>query len=371
VPTQERTSHVDETSPALYTSAGVLCRLAAQHMVQAGLMVGPLLVEAGIHSNIMEDEDVRIGVKSQVAFVNLVADSLQDGLLGFHIARDFDLRKLGAFYYLMASSEAVSPAIDMVTRYDFFMNEGIRVRQKRTSLFSVDYDYVGLERRLDRHQIEFWVTCMLRLCRHLTRLDLIPTSVQFAHPHEGDISEMESYFGIHISFEAQKDSLSFDARVADLPLVTADPYLNRILRSYYQESLDQQRRAYESLRVRVENAIVPRLPHGTAAIGNIASDLGMSTRTLSRRLADDGLTFTGILDDLRSDLARRYLPNRTLSISQIAWLLGYKELSSFVHAFQRWTGRTPTEVRRHLRSAEAPESHTNTEGSNEFLQPEK
>jgi AraC-like DNA-binding protein len=72
----------------------------------------------------------------------------------------------------------------------------------------------------------------------------------------------------------------------------------------------------------------------------------MSTRTLARRLADEGLTFARILDDLRADLARRYLGEQDLSMSRIAWLLGYQEVSAFTHAFKRWTGETPSSARR-------------------------
>jgi AraC-like DNA-binding protein len=78
----------------------------------------------------------------------------------------------------------------------------------------------------------------------------------------------------------------------------------------------------------------------------VAEDLGMSTRTLSRRLAAEGESFGAILDKLRSDLAARYLTRRDLSLSQIGWLLGYAESSSFVRAVQRWTGKSPGEFRR-------------------------
>lgn len=357
----DRASHVDENFPALSTSTGVVSRLAAQRVIQTGRMLGPLLGEAGLHSNFLEDANLEVSARSQVTFLNLVADSLQDSLLGFHIARDFELRELGSFYYLLASSDAIGPAIDAATRYNFVMNEVVRVQQKKTNRFSITYDYFGLERHRDRHQLEFWITCTLRLCRHLTNMELIPSSVEIIHAQEGDVSEMEKYFGSRVSFGAQEDRISFELPIADLPLVTADPYLNRIIQDYHQKNSDQQRKFHEPLRIRVENAIGPRLPHGTAAIGNIASDLGMSSRTLSRRLADDGLTFTTILDDVRSNMAQRYLANRMLSVSQIAWLLGYKELSSFVHAFQRWTGMTPTGARRQLRNAEPAESRASAD----------
>ena len=68
-------------------------------------------------------------------------------------------------------------------------------------------------------------------------------------------------------------------------------------------------------------------------------------RTLARRLAAEGVTFTGILEEMRRDLARRYLGDTSLSVSQIAWLLGFQEISAFTGAFKRWTGATPTQVR--------------------------
>jgi len=99
------------------------------------------------------------------------------------------------------------------------------------------------------------------------------------------------------------------------------------------------------MRPGLENAIAPLLPHGQARASEVARRLGMSHRTLARRLSSEGLTFSGILDELKSDLAKRYLKEKHLAISEIAWLLGYREVSAFTHAFKRWTGRTPREVR--------------------------
>jgi AraC-like DNA-binding protein len=103
--------------------------------------------------------------------------------------------------------------------------------------------------------------------------------------------------------------------------------------------------ASSTFRVDVENAIAPLLPHGTARVPEIARRLGMSPRTLARRLAEEGLTFSTVLEGLRMDLARHYLQDEDLPISKIAWLLGYGEVSAFTHAYKRWTNRTPREAR--------------------------
>lgn len=335
---------------ALPTAVGVLSRLAAERAIQAGLDVDALLSKAGVPISVMSDSNIRVTVRSQIHFLNLVAEALQDNLLGFHLALEFDLRELGSFYYVMASSERLGDAIAREAHYSSIVNEGLRISFQKASNFAIDFDYVGVERHHDRHEMEFWITCTLRKSRLFTNRELVPSSVSFIHRHEGDLSEMERYFACDLSFGGSADRLSFDLQAADLPLVTADPYLNRFLVEDYEKAIAKRPLRDNPLRIRVENAITPRLPHGTATIGNIAKDLGMSPRTLSRRLADEGLTFSAVLDELRSILARRYLQISELSISQITWLLGYTEASSFVHAFQRWAGMSPTDARREIKS---------------------
>ena len=91
--------------------------------------------------------------------------------------------------------------------------------------------------------------------------------------------------------------------------------------------------------------MTPLLPNGKLSAADVARALGLSRRTLARRLAADGLTFTGILDGLRVDLARHYLKDLDLTISEVSWLLGFQEASAFTHACRRWTGQTPTQMR--------------------------
>ena len=99
-------------------------------------------------------------------------------------------------------------------------------------------------------------------------------------------------------------------------------------------------------RITVENTIAPLLPHGQAQAHVIAKKLGMSERSLARRLAEEGLTFKEVLQQLKASLANRYLEDERIPITRIAWLLGFEEASSFSHACRRWTGKSPRELRR-------------------------
>jgi AraC-like DNA-binding protein len=87
------------------------------------------------------------------------------------------------------------------------------------------------------------------------------------------------------------------------------------------------------------------LPHGKAGLDETARRLGVSQRTLERKLSLEKLTFSAVLGGLKMDLSKRYLAEDNLSISQVAWLLGYQEVSSFTHAFKRWSGKSPRQAR--------------------------
>jgi AraC-like DNA-binding protein len=170
--------------------------------------------------------------------------------------------------------------------------------------------------------------------------------MKISHPRNKKAAELSSFFGCDISFGAGADEVAFAGNARDLPVVSGDPYLNELLIKYCEDALSSRRASRDTLRFDLENEIVQQLPHGKTQMGEISRRLGMSQRTLARRLSSEGLTFAGVLADLRVDLAKRHLADEDLAISQIAWLLGYQEVSAFTHAFKRRTGETPRQVRK-------------------------
>jgi AraC-like DNA-binding protein len=230
-------------------------------------------------------------------------------------------------------------------RYSTIANEGIVLRFRDEADAAMTFTYVGVDRHSDRHQIEFWLTSLARICRELTGRHLIPTHAKVVHEREKGTAELNTFFGCEVAFGADVDEVIFSGNVKDLPVVSGDPYLNELLIKYCEDAISGRHGSRGTLRSDLENEIVQLLPHGKTQMGEIARRLGMSKRTLARRLSSEGLTFAGILADLRVDLAKRHLTDEDLAISQIAWLLGYQEVSAFTHAFKRRTGKTPKEVR--------------------------
>jgi AraC-like DNA-binding protein len=185
----------------------------------------------------------------------------------------------------------------------------------------------------------------LRICRVLTGQNLVPQHFSISHYRSEGTSEMARFLGTKVEFGGERDEFALNVDARALPLIHADTYLNDLLVKYCEAALADRRGDMSQLRTRVENAISSLLPHGRVLVEDVARSLGMSERTLARKLSDEGLNFTEILQQLRRDLAVRYLNDRKLHVSKIAWLLGFHELSAFTHAFKRWTGKTPSQTR--------------------------
>jgi AraC-like DNA-binding protein len=331
------------------SAMGVVTRLACGRAKQEGANVDLLLRKAGLARQQIDDPCARLSVKSQIKFLDLVAKTLNDECLGFHLAQKFDLRMGGLFYYVLASSDTLGEALQKGVRYSAIINEGITLTMRKGKVIGITFEYAGVPRHSDRHQIEFSMVALLRICRQLTNRQLQASRVKFTHRRIDDASELKTFFGSDVTFGATEDEVVFPTSVKDISLVDADPYLNDLLIKYCEQALTARPARPTPFGLNVENLIALHLPHGNARAGEIARKLGVSPRTLARRLSSEGLTFGGVLQRLKSDLAERHLADESLSISEIAWLLGYQDVSAFTHAFKRWTGKAPRAIRQALR----------------------
>ena len=329
------------------SATGGIARLVCERMRGSGIPLAPLLSKAGLTVAQIDNRSARLEVRSQIRFLELAADALHDDLLGFHLARGYDLREIGLLYYVSASSENLNDALHKVARYSGIVNEGISLKFRATKEAVVTLNYLGVERQSDRHQIEFWLVSVVRLCREFANRRLVPSRVRVMHHRKKTPAELRSFLGCEIEFASNMDEVVFPEAVKLMPIRSADPHLNELLIRYCEEALEQRGPARTTLRSSVENAMAPLLPHGKATAVEIARRIGMSRRTLARKLSSEGLTFSEISEELKANLAKHYLRDGDLPISQVAWLLGYSEISAFTHAFKRWTGMSPSQLREH------------------------
>lgn len=333
------------TATGFPQTAGVMTRLAYEHAHKAGLPVSLLARRAGLTPRVIQDWSVKLDAPDQAAFLVSVAASLDDDLLGFHLAQHADFRAAGLLFYVLASSSRLIEVFQRGARYTSLVNEGVTQR-------CIDGRFVGLELRaasaaypLNAHEVEFWITALLRLSRQLTGKRLAPERVCFTHTRRRRAGELSRYFSCDVEYDAAHDSIVFAAGVRDLSILNADPFLNRLLVDHCEEAMQRQRRRRPAFQSAVENALATLLPHGEGTAKAVARRLGVSQRTLARKLAAEGSGFSRLRTHLRRELAQRYLKDPQLSIAQIAWLVGFRDTAAFSHAFKRWTGRAPRHAR--------------------------
>ena len=184
-------------------AVGEIARLAYSHSVSKGANADNLLRKAGLSHEQIDDPDALLEVRSQIRFLNLVAEALNDELLGFHLAQKFDLRTVGLLHYVLASSDTLDEAIKRAARYSSIVNEGIRLAYLERKEFGISIEYIGVSRHLDRHQIEFWMAALMIGCRQLTNRSLTAESVSFIHTGARK-SELQSFYGCELQFDGKR-----------------------------------------------------------------------------------------------------------------------------------------------------------------------
>ena len=186
----------------------------------------------------------------------------------------------------------------------------------------------GAPEGLGQHGNEHALTCALALARAVTGRSIVPRRAWLAHPEPADSSAVRAVLGCSdLVFGAGDSGLVFDADALAAPVSGAPS----------SPAADGTLDLVAELRLRLR----PTLRQGPPGVGILARALGMSTRTLQRRLGELGTSYGDVLDDLRRDLARLRLEQRNLSVAAAARQLGYSDSRAFIRAFRRWTGATP------------------------------
>ena len=191
-----------------------------------------------------------------------------------------------------------------------------------------------------RQFFELLALWLVRTLHKETNRDFTPSRVTFTHARNADLREVHRLLRCPVDFAQAVDSWVLPQRIMDLPIVSGDSQLLKILTAHADELL-AERRSATGLQSMVANQLASLLSSGESGAAMVARQLGMSQRSLTRHLAEEGTAFAEILEQLRRRLASRYLADDRMSVQQIAWLLGYSEVGAFNHAYKRWTGTAP------------------------------
>jgi AraC-like DNA-binding protein len=320
-------------------------RLVVDTAAERGVPPGTLLAHTGLATDDLDDPDARL---PRAAFDGLVERAVRlsgDMHFGLHAAEraDGDHALPDALRYALGACATVGDQFSMFARYARLLHTDAETTLTANgSVARVTHDLPAASAVTRRHLVERWLGALVMLARRHAD-GFVPREVWFAHPATPDTSEHERIFQAPVRFERAVGTIFLDRSALDVRVRDGDPALQRILDAHLATILPDVLAPDVShvVRRRIREASHGPLP----AMGSVAAALAMSPRTLQRRLARERTTYRNLLAEVREDLARQHLAESRLSIAEIAFLLGFADVTSFHRAFKRWTHLTPRAYR--------------------------
>ncbi len=330
---------------ALPTVIASLPRAVLKYAAAVGFDADALRDEAGIDPEILGDPDGRV---SLAAYAQLYARLNPEPRMraALHVfAAMPDLSPLGVIGYVLASSPTIADAFRAYERHARVIGEAFDFEvEASASELAIRFLVPEAFRRLPLFT-ESTAVLNHAIVRILAGAPVPLASVEVASERDGCSQITESILGAPIQHGRPATVLRYAPEVAHLPVASSDPSLF-VFVERHAEALRERLGGAETWMVRVRRALLERLRGREPTLLEIARSLGVSERTLSRRLGEEGTSFAKLLDAARAELALRYVRDPALSIAEIAFLLGYSEVPPFHRAFRRWTGQTPAQHRR-------------------------
>jgi len=350
--------------------ASVVCGLDA-YMHSRGADASEALRRAGLEPGDLTNPDRRVPLIRYLELLEICAEVLHDPQFGLKFGAQYEPRHAGVVGNVALASRTVGEAFEMIGRYMPTMVDGtVHGLEVSDGLAFVYWYYIDPLMMSYRQKVDWAIAFACNLLRNglgdprwtpqevllpqltgetpaarRTRAEIMGDNIRVGHPWAG---------------------IQFDAKLLKRPMATADAMIESLMRHYGDlrlAALPEEHGKIEQLRREIARVLV----EGEGGIEHLARATGTSVRTLQRRLKDAGVNYNDLQNDVRKTLALNLLENETLALGEIAFSLGYSEVSAFNHAFRRWVGQSPSNYRRlravHSKSAAAKTSKPSVTGT--------
>jgi len=321
----------------LLSPADILWKLLEEY----GYNAESVFLKEGIDRKMFLKPGARISHAKADSLWAKVTELIEDPCFGLHGSKFWHPSHFNALGYAWLASSSLREALIRASRYIHIVGEDreTRLEDKPEGLIVTLSDSLKLPALMDLS-----ISILMTACRVNYGTDLNPVAVNFIHSKPLCSKEYYSYFNAPVNFNADNDSLILPAAAVDKRLPIGHPELAKINDQYiirYLARLDQN-----SIVQRVEGAIIDMLSSGGVSDEKVAEKLNMSTRSLQRKLQSAHTTFRTLLDEVRQEIAENYVHDSTVSLTEIAFILGYSEHSSFSRAYKRWKKISPSDIRK-------------------------
>lgn len=309
-----------------------------------GIDPAPLFKKHGVQAFTPFDPNTRFSSTKLNAIMTEAAEQSGDLFFGLKEASYFLPSHIGPLGFAWLASTSLRSAVERLQRYIKVIHENIEItiKEERTALIvrmhseALPGDYFPRDSGA--------VAILTRMCRFIAGDQWNPTQVTLAHPAPADTSYYFQLFCCPVEFDAAYNSIHIDRQQAEKHLTGANKQLAQLNDHMVVRYLACKSRG--DIVSQVKNAILENLGEGGICESVVAESLHMSTRNLHRKLSSLHTSFKTLLLETRSELAAQYISDASLTLTEISYMLGFSEISSFSRAYKRWTGQSPSAARK-------------------------
>ena len=310
-----------------------------------GLDTDLLLQSVGIPRETLEDPDARLQNRDAGALWAKAYELSGDPVLSLHAAESCPLGAYKVIDYIGANARTVGEAFRYVARYFKLINTAVTLSIDESG-DPVVFELAGASggTAVSRPYAEYLIAVFVLHMRAGTGVALPFREVTFTHQRPPDIREHERVFGCPVRFEAEHNRLYVDRTTWQTPMSSPQEGVLRVLIEHADLLMSRLPRGPDLVE-RTRRVIGGQLRGGDSSLKGVARELGVSGRSLQRRLHELGYTYKSLDDEVREATARLYLQQPDMSLAEIGYLLGFADQSAFTRAFKQWTGNTPKQAR--------------------------
>ncbi|MUG96123.1 helix-turn-helix domain-containing protein [Scytonema sp. UIC 10036] len=318
---------------------------AIQRAVQLGIEQQVILKIAGLTIEDIANQTKYFSLHQHIQLLEKLAVLNQDDFFGLHYGFTHHVSNFGILGYVLLNSATVGSALNSLVQYFGVWQQGTEIAltlDGNTAWLS--YQVTDARISVRKQDAETAIAFAINSIRTLTRQHWYPKTVWLEHNSSKKALEYEQVLNAPVLFNQSINAIAMERELLKQKVPFADLSLLPILESRLHQFF-VEKEVDDELVTLVNRAIARSLPQGCLTVGDIAFSLGLSSRTLQRYLSDRNTTYKQLVDKTRYQLSLMYLKEPEFSLTEVALLLGYSELSAFNHAFRRWTGLTPNKYR--------------------------
>ena len=305
-----------------------------------------LVAEAGFSPADVLDTDRQFPVADLLHLYHCVAKASQTPDIGLYVGRIDYINRLNLQLYACSGCQTFREYLNVMPSVLRIVGDIGEVTVRRESEYlCLDWQPLDKATNRQRYLSDSSLGVAAAIVNSVCVQPIPVRAAHFTYPEPQDLSLLRQQFGDNLRFDQPVSCLYFDRACLDYPLIGLDADWGQVLAQPIRHLFEENSESSDFI-IALRKALLRLLPSGEMGLDKVAAALNISRRSLQRRLAEQGTQFLQILQELRAELAQQYLGDERLSITDISFLLGYMDQSSFSAAFRSWYGVSPRDFRK-------------------------